>query len=314
MKLSVVIPTRDRQHTLEKALNAYLTQTALSGSFEILVIDDGSSDGTAQLVAAFRESSNSLDVRYFRQARRGPAAARNLGIRQAAGDVVLFSDDDVIPGRSLVSEHLAWHQKHPESSIAVLGYVTWAPELEPTPFMKWYGERGPLFAYGEFAGRTELDFRFFYSCNVSLKVEFLRTNGMFDEEFTSAAFEDTELGYRLTQRGMRILYNPAAIGYHYQRFSFADACRRAQRTAAARMIFDRKEAGISLRESEARKVGGGKLLGKRIAVKLVPAFAPLRYLIDSRVNLPPFVYRSFLWYYAREAEVASGHGGQGQGG
>lgn len=313
MKVSVVIPTHNRQDTLQKAIQAYLNQTVPSNLFEILAVDDGSSDGTPRVVAGFI-GSGPIGIRYFREEQRGPAAARNLGIRESVGEIILFSDDDIVPARNLVAEHISWHEKYPETCVAVLGYVTWAPEVEATPFMKWYGERGPLFAYAHFAGRTQIDSRFFYSCNVSLKAEFLRNNGTFDEEFTSAAFEDTELGYRLAKRGMRLLYNPFAVGYHYQRFSLEDACRRVQRVVAARRILERKEAGISLLELESpRNSGLTKRLGKWMAARLVGALTPFRHLLDSRVNLPSFVYRAFLWYYATEAERAARQGEQGAG-
>ena len=309
MRVSVVIPTHNRKETLQKAIQAYLSQAAPS-DFEILVVDDGSSDGTSQMVAGFRESGP-IAVRYFRQEQRGPATARNLGIREAVGEVIIFSDDDIVPAPNLLSEHLAWHQKYPETSVAVLGYVTWSPEIETTPFMKWCGERGPLFAYAHLAGRTEVGPRFFYSCNISLKTQFLRDNGTFDEEFKSAAFEDTELGYRLAKCGMRLLYNPAAVGYHYQRFSVEDAWRRARRVAAARRIFDRKEASVIL-ESEARRNSSlTRRLGKWMAGRVIAVLMPFRRLLDSHLNLPPFVYRTFLWYSTSEAETAVRHGEQG---
>lgn len=310
MKVSVVIPTYNRKDTLRKAIQAYFRQAAPPGSFEILAVDDGSTDGTSQAVADLQGSSP-VRVRYFQQQPRGPAAARNLGIREAAGEIILFSDDDIVPDRNLVAEHLAWHQNHAEDSVAVLGYVTWAPEVEATPFMKWCGERGPIFCYADFAGQTQIDAQFFYSCNISLKTRFLRSSGRFDEEFKSAAYEDVELGYRLARRGMRLLYNPAAVGYHYQRFSVEDARRRARRVAAARRIFERKEAGISTLASEARrKRGRAARLGKWAGVRLVPVLLPFRRLLDSRVVLPSFVYRSFLWYYALQAERAAQQGEQ----
>lgn len=199
-KLTVIIPTYNRKAILKRVLQGYLHQSIASDSFEVLIIDDGSTDGTAQAVASISENS-AIALRYHRQENKGPAAARNVGIREARGEVILFADDDIIPASDLIAEHWTWHRKHPEPNVAVLGYVTWAADVNATPFMKWYGEEGPLLAYKQFVGREELDFRFFYTSNLSLKSEFLRKNGTFDEEFKSAAFEDTELGYRLQKNG-----------------------------------------------------------------------------------------------------------------
>ena len=305
-KLTVIIPTYNRKAILKRVLQGYLHQSIASDSFEVLIIDDGSTDGTAQAVASISENS-AIALRYHRQENKGPAAARNVGIREARGEVILFADDDIIPASDLIAEHWTWHRKHPEPNVAVLGYVTWAADVNATPFMKWYGEEGPLLAYKQFVGREELDFRFFYTSNLSLKSEFLRKNGTFDEEFKSAAFEDTELGYRLQKRGMRLLHNRSAIGYHYQRFSFGDACARAQRVAVAATILYQKEAGIYLAELASRnRAGSLRRTGKLIAARLIPVLGPLRGLLDSRIPLPSIIYRSFFWYYVSRPEIAYG--------
>ena len=127
--------------------------------------------------------------------------------------------------------------------MAVLGYVTWSPEVNATPFMIWYGSDGALFSYGHFVPGSQLEFTDFYSCNVSLKTEFIRRNGGFDEDFKIAAYEDTELAYRLQNAGMKLLYNQNALAFHLQKVSFESACRRVWRTDSARKLFQSKEAG-----------------------------------------------------------------------
>src|SRR5579862_7540551 len=165
-----------------------------------------------------------------------------------------YSQTDIIPSGDLVEQHSAWHRKYSDVHDAVLGYVTWAPEVHPTPFMRWYGEDAMLFAYRSARGRTELDFRFFYTCNLSVKTAFLGEYGRFNESFRTAAYEDTELGYRLSKHGMKLRYNPAAIAYHYQFFSFAAACRKARANADAAQLFFRTEAGqAALREMERKQ-------------------------------------------------------------
>ena len=81
--------------------------------------------------------------------------------------------------------------------------------------------------------RVELDYKFFYTCNLSSKTEFPRKNGAFDGDFKVAACEDIELGYRLTKAGMRFLHNRKPLAYHWQYLSFDDACRRARKAALA---------------------------------------------------------------------------------
>src|SRR5260370_23800161 len=87
---------------------------------------------------------------YLRQSNKGPAAARNYGIREARSPIVLFTDSDIVPERDLVSQHAEWHRESPQTSRAILGYVTWPAAPKPTPFMSWYGDVRPLFAYRQF--------------------------------------------------------------------------------------------------------------------------------------------------------------------
>ncbi len=130
-----------------------------------------STDGTHSVVSEISLAAP-FPVRYFRQENKGPAAARNVGIKEAAGEIIQFTDDDIIPGDALVAEHMDSHTQFPQTSNAVLGNVTWALDIKATPFMKWYGSDGPLFSYAQFAGRTELEHAHFYTCNLSLKTAF----------------------------------------------------------------------------------------------------------------------------------------------
>lgn len=290
MKVTVVIPTYNRPETLRKALEGYLQQSASEQIGEILVVDDGSTDSTAEVVAQFRRGERGL-IRYHRQENKGPAAARNVGIRNAANPLILFTDDDIVPSPTLVVEHIRWHQQFPEEETAVLGQVTWAPEVKATPFMKWYGSDGPLYAYAQFTGRTELAYDCFYTCNLSAKTDFLRGHGGFDEDFKTAAFEDLEFGYRLKKSGLRLRYNADALAYHHQHVTFADACRRSRKASVAAKIFETKEAGQQGRTSPFRQACNQLL--KFGALPL----APMKALMDLRVPLPWIVYRLMYRVY-----------------
>ena len=94
--ISVVIPTYNRAPELETCLTALAAQTLSPDQFEVLVIDDGSSDSTSSLLETL-SSGNPMDLRYFVQPNEGPAAARNAGIEQAKGEWIAFTDDDCIP-------------------------------------------------------------------------------------------------------------------------------------------------------------------------------------------------------------------------
>lgn len=296
-QLSIIIPTFNRQDLLAKALDGYLHQSALHSIAELLVVDDGSTDNTRSIVERFI-SGAPFPVRYLWQPNKGPAAARNNGIREAAASLVLFTDSDIVPHRDLVAQHVLWHEQHPQPSVAVLGYVTWPDELRPTPFMRWYG-KDKLFVFNRLRGKSEADFQCFYTCNLSLKTSFIRANGQFDESFVTAAYEDTELGYRLSQCGLRLLYNPAAIGYHHQFFSFEDACRKARANSPAAQLFFSKEGGQQILQGlQLRRSHSAHAIARRVAAAAAKVLSPARRLLNSDLPLPNIIYRLFYWHDA----------------
>ncbi len=295
--LTVIIPTYNRRDVLARALEGYLAQSSPRLIHELLVVDDGSTDGTEGMVRAIT-SRSPFPIRYLQQSNKGPAAARNHGIREAGSSVILFTDSDIVPGRDLVEQHLEWHKRNPQTGAAVLGYVTWPPEIKATPFMRWYG-KGKLFAFDRLRNGKEASFHFFYTCNLSLKTEFLRTCGQFDEDFKRAAFEDIELGYRLSNRGLHLLYNSAAVGYHYQFFSFDDACRKARANSSAIQVFLRKEAGQQAAQGSRKKqFRAVRAVAKGIAIGVARALSPARRVLDSSFPLPGVVYDLLFWHDA----------------
>ncbi|MFZ0319987.1 MAG: glycosyltransferase family 2 protein [Candidatus Sulfotelmatobacter sp.] len=302
--LSVIIPTYNRETVLAKALEGYLSQTSPHFIHELLVIDDGSTDGTESMVRGFI-SRSIFPIRYLRQPNKGPAAARNLGIREAESPLLLFTDSDIIPDRELVKRHVESHRSNPQITAAFLGYVTWPPEMKVSPFMRWYGE-SRLFFYDQLRPKCEASFHYFYTCNLSLKKEFVRSCGQFDEKFKTAAFEDIELGHRLSKRGLRLWYNAEATGYHYQIFSFKDACRKNLGNSMASELFYGTEAGRRIlfeRQEKRSRIGHPIARGLAAAIALV--LSPLRLLVDSSLPLPALVYQLFFWDSTRQRRKRS---------
>ena len=236
----MIIPTYNRAETLEKCLKALSAQTMEKSGYEIIVVDDGSTDGTADLLASLTDRFP-VDLKYLWQENKGPAAARNAGIKVSDGKILLFTGDDIIPDADMLSEHLKCHGAHPENEAAVLGYTTWSDEITVTPFMRWLESSGVQFGYGELEGLDEADpGRFFYTSNVSVKKNFLTANGLFDEDFPYAAYEDTELGLRLKEKGLRLYYSKKAVGRHEHPTSLAAACARMVKVGESGEIYAKK--------------------------------------------------------------------------
>lgn len=225
--ISVIIPTYNRPDRLLNCLAALERQTVERRRFEIIVVDDGSTDDTSRLLQPLAEEGR---IRYFRQPNSGPAAARNLAIREAQGSLLLIIGDDIIATPQLLAEHLSYHQRLDRPGLAVLGFTDWSPEITVTPLMRCEGLAAQFEYYLIPQGLVDaenLPYRFFYTSNISLPRRFMLENHFFfDEEFLTAMGEDGELAYRMQKKGMRIVFNPNAIAYHEHPTSFESICRR----------------------------------------------------------------------------------------
>lgn len=214
LQVSVVVPTYNRLSRLRQVIDGLERQTYPLDQFEVIVVSDGSTDGTH----AYLESIETpLRLSYVAQANQGPAAARNNGISLARGELVLFVDDDVVPEPELIVEHLRVHSAEGDG-VVVLGPMLTPADFAMAPWV--YYEQAMLvkqyIAMQE--GRWAPTARQFYTGNTSLARRHLVEAGGFDSRLRRA--EDVELAYRLAARGLRFVFNPQAIGYHYAERSF----------------------------------------------------------------------------------------------
>ncbi|MEW6680873.1 MAG: glycosyltransferase family A protein [bacterium] len=108
MDISIVIPTYNRKERLKQCLESIFKQDYLQEDFEIIVIDDGSSDGTEEMLKELSKEQSNL--RYFLQSHKGPAAARNLGIKEARGEIIGFTDNDCVLNLEWVRKMVEAHR------------------------------------------------------------------------------------------------------------------------------------------------------------------------------------------------------------
>ncbi len=214
-ELSVVIPTYNRLETLRVVVPMLLDSDLRPERYEIIVADSNSTDGTAEFLrelAAKHPNLTHLPGPYT-----GRAMARNAGIHAARGEVVLFTDSDIIPSPDLLSLHLARHRQ--ERGIAVVGMEVQVDSYEEYERKRDFPElRRPLHP----ANRTRLSWLYFLTGNASVRRDDLLRVGAFDESFTGYGHEDLELGYRLERIGVRISYEPRAVNYHWQYIPFSE--------------------------------------------------------------------------------------------
>ena len=211
LRVTVVVPTFNRKDKLLSCLEALARQSILPQEFEVVLIDDGSTDGTQE---ALRDRSFPFALRYYRQENAGPGQARNLGIQRARGEIVLFIGDDIMADERLLEEHLLAHAGTSEPGAAVLGHIDWPQSMTPNGVMDYVcGDAMLQFAYSYIPTAPALDHRFFYTSNISLKRQFLVDAAdagiRFDPRFRRAAFEDSEFAFRLMPRGLQHPLRPA---------------------------------------------------------------------------------------------------------
>ena len=211
--LSVVMPTFNRSESLRVSLDGLARQSLPTDRWEAVIVSDGSTDGTDALLAEYAAKAN-FRLRPILQANAGPSRARNHGMREAEGDVVVFLDDDVEPVPNFLAAHAAHHERN--DHIAVIGPLKRDParrDAEP-PWIGWehamLEKQYTAFETGEWA---EAGPHHFYSGNASVRREHLLAIGGFDEKFTRQ--EDVEMATRLARdRGVTFVFDPEALGTH----------------------------------------------------------------------------------------------------
>lgn len=236
--ISVVMPTFNRSALLPRVLEAYETQSG-DVPFEIVAADDGSDDGTAEILDAYRPRRFGLQVLPLGR-NCGPGQARNAAIAAAGAPLLLIVGDDILPSPGLVARHVSAHRGLPESHWAVLGRTTWPDDLPQNNLMRHVdGPGAQQFSYAHLRHGQDVDFRHFYTSNISLKRALLDgVHPWFDPAFRFAAYEDVELAYRLERSaGLRIRYLETARATHYHYYGIWSFAERQVRCGLMASVF-----------------------------------------------------------------------------
>jgi glycosyltransferase involved in cell wall biosynthesis len=234
LDISIIIPTFNRASALKWCLQYLNAQTFRN--FEVVIVDDGSTDDTADVVASFK-AEKLLDITYMRQQNAGPAKARNAAVNVVRSPICLFIGDDIFGTPHFVEKHYELHQQKTDLATCGLGLTRWDYEKQKlTPFMLFFEDI--QFGYSQLAVGTPPDWRYFYTSNLSVKTGLLRQYP-FDERFTKAAMEDIELGYRISRsENLKIDFLPQALAFHYHPTTLRQACRRSMTVGCSIRVFE----------------------------------------------------------------------------
>ena len=197
--ISIIVPVYNGSHSIGHCVNALEKQTYPKSKYEIIIVDDGSTDGMAGVL-------RNSQVRYYRQENKGPATARNKGVDIAKGDIILFTDSDCIPDKNWIKEMVSSFQD-PEI-IGVKGaYKTKQRALWARFTQIEFNDR-----YDFLSKNKYIDMVATYSAGYRKDI-FLSMKG-FDVSFPFPNGEDADLSYRLHLQGYRMVFNPKAIVWH----------------------------------------------------------------------------------------------------
>jgi glycosyltransferase involved in cell wall biosynthesis len=221
-KVSVVIPTKNRSELLAVAVERIESQTVSREQYEVIVIDNDSSDETRTVLE--QKAKTYRNFRFGVQEKPGAAATRNAGLRLANEDLILFIDDDIQAEPSLVEAHLDSHRKNPNASVIGALSMPWGDTTEP--FLRYLRDRRILNPYTPSKG--PIDFSYYHTGNVSTPTQMLLNVGGFDENFKIYGMEDIELGYRLEKAGCRMVFAPDARGVHYSFPRYSNFIERSE--------------------------------------------------------------------------------------
>ncbi len=205
MFISVVIPTFNRLPILRKSLIALEDQILPADvkGYEVVVVDDGSTDGTSEWL---RENKQKLQhLLLLEQNHSGPGQARNKGVKHSSGDVIIFIDSDLVVTSNFLDAHIralrkSWI-KNGDNNCFTYGSV-----INTSNFDNPSSESYKL---------NDLSWAYFATGNVAIDKTVLLRSGLFDPAFRLYGWEDLELGERLRKMGVRLIKCPSAIGYHW---------------------------------------------------------------------------------------------------
>jgi GT2 family glycosyltransferase len=194
IKMSVVIPTYQRPDLLQRCLQALANQTFAKENYEVIVVSDGPDEITKRATEKFLPDQF---IFLNTPEKKGPAAARNFGWRKADGILIAFTDDDTIPDTDWLNN--IWQAYKGEKEIAYTGRIKVPLSNRPTDHEK---------------NTAGLEAAEFVTANCCCTKKALEKTGGFDERFSMAWREDSDLEFQLTLHQIPIIYLPQALVVH----------------------------------------------------------------------------------------------------
>jgi GT2 family glycosyltransferase len=229
-KLSVLLCSYNRERKVEKCLAALAAQSLASSEYEVICVNDGSTDGTGDLMKQYLETNQGVYIEH--KTNRALAAARNSAIEAARGDYLVFINDDTYPTADFLVKHLEALERKNDTYAAIVGDLPFVEGLNDRILSKTLLDHDLYFCFNKLDRIKTNPFWAFVTGNLSIsKKAFTETGIRFDESFLRYGYEDLECGYRLSKLGLKVYYVPEAIALHDHKITIAEFARRAENNA-----------------------------------------------------------------------------------
>ena len=238
LRVSVIVPTCNRVDSLRRCLQSLTAQVLPPNHFEIIVVDDGSTDGTAEMVDKYSREITGPIIKYRFQARSGPGAARNKGIEVARGEILAFTEDDIVVEKDWLMNALPYFEDEKVGGVEGSTLVEGGERLLTLPNV----------------------YRGFIPCNIFYKKEVIQKIGGFDTQFYDPEDrlyfrEDGDLGFRVLKSGWKIVFAEDVLVHHPRLFQKSSDIASFLRRYYFDPLLYKKHPGHYTRMIEVKKIG-----------------------------------------------------------
>jgi len=212
--ISVVICTYNRDKFIGEALNCLAKQTLTPDAFEIIVVDNNSTDNTASISKDFIVAHPELNIRYVLEPNKGLSFARNRGIAEAKAPVITYIDDDAEAAPGFLQSIVNFMQAD-KTIVGIGGKVIpkYSESQEPAWMSKYLNGFVGLMDYGDTPKRFDSTMKYPAGCNMTYSKDILKQAGGFNNQLTFRS-DDKYIFYQVTRLSGNIFYLPQALLYH----------------------------------------------------------------------------------------------------
>ena len=277
MKCSVVIPTYNDAKLLKRCLE-HLNSQKFESSFEVVIVDDGSIDDTKKILGDWKRKKTVFDLKVVSQKNQGRSVARNRGVKESNGDIVLFLGANILPSKNWLQVHKDFHQKNTDQKAMTVGFMTWTKVLGKDRFRRWLETSGIMFSFKGLKNERQTDFWHFYTGNISMKKKWFE-RFKFDESFKAYGWEDIMLGYEMLNKGGELYYLKNAKAENCRSLNKKDLFpNRMKSIGSSAVLFQQKYPKVNVVPS-----------GFRLFIFKLISFAPVLFVLSC-------IKKEWGWY------------------